>query len=180
MKNNKNLKLITEYGPLIVFFIVYSEYGIFDATLALIIASIVVIPYAYYRTKKIPMMNVVTAGFVGFFGGLTYYLKDPIFIMMKPTLVNTLFALICFGSVLFNKIFLKTLFGDAIKLEEGDYKKFTFNLGIYFVFMAVLNELVWRNFTEQTWVYFKLFGSWGFMILFLLSQYGLLKKGLDK
>lgn len=180
MTNDKNLKLITEYGPIIIFFIVYLEYGIFDATLALIISSIVVVPYAYFRTKKIPTMNIVVAVMVTFFGGLTYYLKDPLFIMVKPTIVNLIFGIICFGSVYFNKLFLKSLLGSTLKLDTNDYKKFTINLGIYFVLMAGLNELIWRNFAEQTWVYFKLFGSFGFMILFLLSQYKILKKGFDE
>ena len=114
---------------------------------------------------------IVTGLFVLFFGSLTLFLQDPDFIKLKPTIINLVFAFILLGGLKFNKVFLKIAF-QAFKLDDGIWKKLTLRWSIFFIFLAVLNEIVWRNFTSDQWVFFKVWIIFPltifFMVLFVL------------
>ena len=114
--------------------------------------------------------------FVLVFGGLTLWLQDDHFIKMKPTIVNSLFAAILFGGLLANRVFLKIVFGDVMKLSEEGWRLLTLRWAVFFVFLAVLNEVMWRGFSTDTWVAFKVFGIMPITFVFALCQIGLLKK----
>ena len=117
------IKLFFEVIPLVVFFLVNSYYGIFQATLYFMVASIVAIPIAWYIDKKIPWMPIVTGGFILFFGGLTLFFHDDNFIKFKPTIINLTFAIILLVGLKYNKLFLKMAMSKAFDLQENTLEK---------------------------------------------------------
>jgi intracellular septation protein len=121
-------------------------------------------------------MPLVSGTFVIVFGGLTLYLQDDLFIKIKPTIVNTLFAAILFGGLAFGRSWLKYLFEDAFNLTEQGWRILTFRWACFFVVLALLNEIVWRSVPTAYWSGFKLFGILPLTIIFAVSQIGLLKK----
>ena len=184
------IKLAIEAGPLVVFFVVngrdglpelrnlwlpeggtqMAEQGLFEATGAFMIATLVALVTGWVLERRLPVMPLVSGIFVVFFGGLTLVLADETFIKLKPTLVNTLFAVILFGGLLTGRSLLKHLFGSAVQLTDIGWRKLTLRWAVFFVVLAVLNEVVWRNFTTDFWVSFKLFGIMPLTFLFAASQ----------
>lgn len=184
------LKLAIEAGPLVVFFLVNGRKGLpefrhlwlppgaepmvgqalFEATGAFMIATIVALIAGWTLERKIPVMPLVSGIFVLLFGGLTLYLADEIFIKLKPTLVNCLFAAILFGGLLFGKPLLKPLFGSAVQLTDRGWRILTIRWAVFFVVLAALNEIVWRGFSTDFWVSFKLFGIMPLTFLFAAAQ----------
>ena len=176
MEEKKWVKTLAEYGPLIIFFIAYQAWGLYNATIALIIATALALVISLAINKKVPLMPVITAVLVGFFGGLTIILNDDIFIKMKPTIVQALLAIVLLGGLLFNRMLLKKIMGASWKMDDLGWKILTRNFGIFFLVMAVLNEIVWRTQTEQFWVNFKVFGIMTLTLVFSVSQVPLLNK----
>ncbi len=170
------IKLLVELGPLVVFFIGNSKFGIFWGTGAFMVATVVSLAVSRAVLGRIPTMPLVTAVFVFIFGGLTLWLQDDQFIKIKPTIVNALFAAILFGGLWAGRIFLKTVFGDVMRLTEEGWRKLTVRWGLFFVVLAVLNEVVWRSFSTDFWVSFKVFGIMPLTMAFALAQVGLLKR----
>lgn len=184
------LKLAIETGPLVVFFLVNGRKGLpefrhlwlppgaepmvgqalFEATGAFMIATIVALIAGWTLERKVPVMPLVSGIFVLLFGGLTLYLADEIFIKLKPTLVNCLFAAILFGGLLFGKPLLKPLFGAAVQLTDRGWRILTIRWAVFFVVLAALNEVVWRGFSTDFWVSFKLFGIMPLTFLFAAAQ----------
>jgi intracellular septation protein len=183
---NAGLKLLLEAGPLVVFFISnsFSEqlFGvegtdkIFWATGAFMIATGISLAVSRTLLGKIPVMPLISGVFVLLFGGLTLWLQDDLFIKIKPTIVNLLFASILFGGLWFNQLFLKTLLGEAIRLQDEGWRILTFRWALFFCFLAVLNEFIWRSFSTDFWAGFKLFGIMPITMIFAASQVGLLMK----
>ena len=133
----------------------------------LVLTSLFAIPVAWYIDKKIPWMPVVTGVFCTIFGGLTLFLQDPDFIKLKPTIINLVFAFILLGGLKFNKIFLKIAF-QAFKLNDQIWKKLTLRWSFFFIFLAFLNEIVWRNFTNDEWGFFKVWVIFPLTVLFMI------------
>ena len=170
------VKFLCEYGPLIAFGIAYFLYGLIIATAVLVVATVIAVIIAYIVDKKIPMMMTVTAILVAIFGGLTVYLDDPQFIKMKPTIVQAVFAIILLGSAAIKKPLIALFLQKNIQLQATGWMQLTIRLGIFFALMAVLNEYVWRNYDESTWVTFKLAAMPLLTLVFFVSQIGLFKK----
>jgi len=170
------LKLLVELGPLVLFFVANSQFGILIGTQVFVIATIISLSVSRIVLGKIATMPLVSGVFVVVFGGLTVYLADELFIKMKPTIVNTLFATILFGGLAYGKSWLKYLFDDAFRLTDEGWRKLTFRWASFFVLLAVLNEIVWRTTSTDFWVSFKLLGIMPLTIIFAISQVGLLKK----
>lgn len=164
------LRLVLEAGPLTVFFIANARFGIFPATAAFMIAITLALGANWLLERRLPIMPLVTAGFVLVFGGLTLALADDLFIKLKPTIVNGLFAAILFGGLVAGRALLKPLFGAAFQLDDAGWRKLTFRWACFFVALALLNELVWRNVSTDLWVDFKVFGIMPLTIAFTLSQ----------
>jgi intracellular septation protein len=95
---------------------------------------------------------------------------------MKPTIVNTLFGAILLGGLLFGKSLLGYVFDSAFKLDAEGWRKLTFRWGLFFIFLAIANEVVWRNFSTDAWVSFKVWGIMPITIVFTLSQMPLIQK----
>lgn len=169
-KVNPLLKLALELGPLGVFFFLNYQAGIFYATGGFMIATVISLTASKLLLGKIAIMPLVTGVFVLVFGGLTLYLADELFIKLKPTIVNTLFGSILLGGLAFNVPLLRPLLGDAFPLDDEGWVKMTWRWGVFFFFLAVLNEVIWRNFSTDFWVNFKVFGIMPITMLFAGSQ----------
>jgi intracellular septation protein len=169
-------KLLIDIGPLAVFFIFYTRSGLQASILPLMIATVIAVLFSYILEKKIPIMPTVGAGIVLIFGGLTIYFDNEVFIKMKPTIINLIFAIILYGGMLVNKPLLKILLGAALRLEEEGWRILTYRWIGFFIALAVLNEIVWRTQTTDIWVNFKVFGILPITFIFTMTQFPLIKK----
>ena len=169
-------KLLIDIGPLAVFFIFYTRSGLQASILPLMIATVIAVLFSYVLEKKIPIMPTVGAGIVLIFGGLTIYFDNEIFIKMKPTIINLIFAIILYGGMLVKKPLLKILLGAALRLEEEGWRILTYRWIGFFIALAVLNEIVWRTQTTDIWVNFKVFGILPITFIFTMTQFPLIKK----
>jgi len=170
------IKMVIDLGPILLFALAYWKFGLFYATGTLMVASVISLVASKLLLKKIEIMPAVTAVIVLIFGGLTLWLQDSAFIKMKPTIVYLLFAAILFVGIFTGRNFLSYLFGQVFNLTAEGWRVLTIRWAFFFVSLAVLNEIIWRNFSEQTWIYTKVFGFTGLTLLFAVLQLGLLKR----
>lgn len=179
------LKLVLEIGPLMIFFFgnAYAErFGVapdqklFVATGVFIVATVIALGVHYALIRRLPIMPLVSGVVVVVFGGLTLALQDKTFIMMKPTIVNSLFGLVLLGGLAFHKSLLSVVLDSVFALTEEGWRKLTFRWGLFFLVLAVLNEVVWRTQTEDFWVSFKVFGIMPLTVVFALAQTPLLMR----
>ena len=170
------MKLAIELGPLLVFFGTNALYGIYAGTAAFMVATVISLGVAWLRYHKLPVMPLVSAVIVLLFGTLTLYLQDETFIKLKPTIVYAVFAGLLAGGLWMRKPLLELLFGPVFKLSEEGWRKLTFRWVLFFIAMAVLNEIVWRNFSTDFWVSFKVFGFLPLTFLFTLLQLPLIQR----
>lgn len=170
------LKLLLEAGPLVVFFVGNARFGIFTATAAFMVAMVAALAASWAMTRKLPIMPLVGAVFVVIFGGLTLILQDELFIKLKPTIVNLLFAAILAGGLVMKRPLLKPLLGAALTLDDRGWEILTRRWAIFFVVLAILNEVVWRGFSTEFWISFKLFGIMPLTLAFGIAQMPLIKR----
>jgi intracellular septation protein len=173
---NPLLKLALELGPLGVFFFVNARFDIFTATAAFMAAVAVSLTVSWWLTRRLAVMPVVTGVVVLVFGGLTLLLQDDTFIKMKPTIVNGLFAAVLLGGLAFGKALLGYVFDSAFSLTEEGWRKLTLRWGLFFILLAVLNEVVWRTQTTDFWVAFKVWGILPLTLAFSAAQLPLLNR----
>jgi intracellular septation protein len=173
---NPFLKLALELGPLGVFFFANAKFGIFTATGAFMVAIVIALSVSWWLTRRFAIMPLITAAVVLVFGGLTLFLQDEVFIKMKPTIVNTLFGATLLIGLAFGKSLLGYVFDSVFKLDQVGWRKLTFRWGLFFLVLAILNEVVWRQFSTDTWVSFKVFGIMPLTIAFTLSQMPLIQR----
>jgi len=173
---NPMVKLALDLGPLVLFFIANSRYGIFAATAAFMVAVLAALLVSYVMTRRLPIMPVVTAIVVVVFGGLTLILHDATFIKVKPTIIYGLFGTVLIGGLLFNKPLLGVVFDSLFHLNDEGWRKLTLRWGLFFFALAVLNEIVWRNASTDVWVAFKVFGVVPLTLVFGALQVPLLKR----
>ncbi len=173
---NSMVKLALDLGPLVLFFVANSRFGIFAATAVFMVAVLVALVISYVMTRRLPIMPVVTAIIVVVFGGLTLILHDAIFIKVKPTIIYGLFGAVLLGGLVFNKPLLGVVFDSLFHLSDEGWRKLTLRWAIFFFVLAVLNEIVWRNVSTDVWVTFKVFGVVPLTILFGALQVPLLKR----
>lgn len=162
--------------PLAAFFIAYKfahrvfgnpeDKNLIYATGVLMVATIIAVAYKWYKERKVATMPLVTVGLLMVFGGLTIYFDNDLFIKIKPTILNLLFATVLLGGLLFKKNLISALMGSVLNLEDRGWYKLTLMWGIYFIALAGLNEYVWRNYSQDAWVNFKLFGMTPLSIVF--------------
>lgn len=169
-------RLASDLGPLILFFATYELFGIYAATAAFMAAVLAALGFGYWREKKLLPMPLFTAVLVLIFGGLTLYLKDATFIKMKPTVLYAFFGLMLVGGLKFNRVFIKYVFAQAFELTDEGWRTLTWRWGLFFLALAGINEAVWRSFSTDIWVDFKVFGIMPLIFLFALAQTPLVMK----
>ncbi|WP_375617442.1 MULTISPECIES: septation protein A [unclassified Bartonella] len=191
MNNNNNnslsptLKFFLEMGPLVAFF--FANYKgewliknigffqnfskpIFPATAIFMVAIIISLSLSWILARQIPIMPLISGIFVLVFGFLTLWLHNETFIKMKPTIINSLFAFILFGGMFFKKPLLRYALDSTLKLDDLGWQKLTYRWAFFFIFLAILNEIIWRNFSDNFWTSFKVFGVMPITVLFMLTQ----------
>jgi len=170
------LKLFVEVGPLVVFFVMNARAGIFWGTGGFMVATLISLVASRILFGRVPVMPLVTGLFVLVFGGLTIWLQDDHFIKIKPTIVNALFAAALFAGLLAGHSLLKIVFGEVFRLTDQGWRKLTIRWACFFTLLALLNEVVWRSFSTDVWVSFKVFGIMPLTMIFAIAQMGLLKQ----
>jgi intracellular septation protein len=184
-KNPSELsKMITDFLPLIIFFIIFkfskSPIPLIPATIGLIVVTGVILIGNYLIYKRISLIPLISAILLGVFGGMTILSGDDIFIKMKPTLVNILFAIILLTGYLTKKPLLQYLFGKSLAISHQAWLHLSLRWGMFFIFLAIINEIVWRHFSTSWWVQFKVFGILPITILFTILNIPYLIKELAK
>ena len=177
--NKSLLKFITDFGPLLIFFTVYYKSGnnLSVAIPPLIIATLIAVLISYIVEKKVPYLPLVGGIIISVFGGLTLYFNNPIFLYMKPTIINIIFAIILFvGRAFFNKNLLKYFFQNAFQIDEMGWDKLNNRWMLFFIFLALVNELIWRTQTEVVWVNFKVWGILPLTFVFTALQIPMINK----
>ncbi len=177
-------KFCCDYLPLIIFFCVYkfsnAQNPLIDATIYMVIAALIAVIFSYFLTKEVSKIAIFSAGLLAIFGSLTIFLQDEIFIKMKPTVVNLIFALILFYGYFSKKPLMHYIVGEHVKMSSQAWINLSLRWAIFFVFLAVLNELIWRNFPTDFWVKFKVFGMMPISLIFTLSQIPFMTKEMKK
>lgn len=177
---NPLLKLALEIGPLGIFFLANAQKGIFWATAAFMIAITISIVASWLMERRIPKLPLITGIFVLIFGGLTLGLQNELFIKLKPTIVNILFATILISGLIFKKSFLQSFLGEMFSMDDKGWTVLTVRWACFFIFLAILNELVWRNFSTDVWVNFKVFGIMPLTLLFSFAQLPMMNRHSKK
>jgi intracellular septation protein len=196
-KLNPLLKLALDLGPLLLFFFANSRpalfeplltpiipeavahgerAGIFVATAVFMVAIVAALIVSYVLTRQLPVMPLVTAVVVVVFGAATLFFQNETFIKLKPTIIYLLFAATLFGGLIFRKPLLAMVFDQVFHLTEEGWRKLTVRWALFFLALAVLNEIVWRTTSTDTWVTFKVFGVMPLTFIFAAFQYPLLMK----
>ncbi len=177
--NKSFLKFIADFGPLLIFFTVYYKSGnnLSVAIPPLIISTIIAVGTVYFLEKKIPYVPLIGGVIISLFGGLTLYFNNPVFLYMKPTIINIIFAItLIVGKTFFNKNFLEFFFKSAFQLSELGWSKLNSRWALFFIFLAIINELVWRTQPETTWVNFKVWGIIPLTFIFTAMQIPMINK----
>jgi len=173
------VKFTADFGPLLIFFIIYfnNDQNLKVAIPPFIVATLISLLVIYFLEKKIPMVPLLSGVLITLFGGLTIYFDNKIFFYMKPTIINLLFAVVLlFGKYFTQKPLLKIFFQNAFNLEDEGWKKLNQRWIGFFIFVAVLNEIVWRTQSEVFWVNFKVWGLLPISFIFAASQFPLINK----
>jgi intracellular septation protein len=169
-------RLFLDLAPLGAFFIAYRTLGLEAATACIIVFSLFSLGYTYYKERRIAPMPLISGIAITLLGGLTLYLQDESFIKIKPTLVNALFGGLLLGGLLLGKPTMKYLLDHAFQMDDAGWRKLTFRWGLFFFALAALNEYIWRNFSTDFWVDFKVFGMFALTMAFTLFQLPLIKR----
>lgn len=164
------LKLALDLGPLLIFFVVTQTAGIYWGTGAFMVAMLIAISIGVVVERKLSPMPLITGALVLVFGGLTLWLSNDVFIKIKPTILYTMFAAILLGGLAFGRLFIKTVLGQTLRLNDPAWRTLTWRWSAFFLVLAVLNEIVWRNVSTNTWVAFKVWAIFPLTLLFAMSQ----------
>ena len=180
---HSSAKVLIDFGPLVAFFVTYfvavryqPEAGIYWATGVLMAATVVALGASRLVLGRFSLPPLVTAALVVVLGGLTLWLQDESFVKLKPTAVNLLFAGVLGFGLATGRPLLKLLMGQALKLTDAGWHKLTVRWTVFFLAMAILNEIVWRNFETATWVTFKVWGILPLTLAFAVAQVGLIRR----
>jgi intracellular septation protein len=194
---NPLLKFALDFGPLLLFFfanarpalfaplltpflpaslVTGERAGIFAATAVFMVAILVALVISYALTRRVPVMALVSAVIVLVFGGLTLFLQNETFIKLKPTIIYVLFAATLFGGLILRKPLLATVFDQVFNLTDEGWRKLTIRWALFFLALALLNEIVWRNWSTDVWVNFKVFAVIPITFVFAAFQYPLMMK----
>jgi len=181
--SEKPNSFLIDFAPLLAFFAAFQyfkrtnpdEAMVWAAGILAILATLA-LTYSWFKHKYLSPILILTTVLVVFFAGLTFFTGDKKFLFMKPTIVNTLFGIGVIGGVFFKKNMIKMLMGGAFKIPTAKWNILAIRWGLFFFAMAILNEIIWRNFSEDFWIKFKVFGFLPITFLFTLTQIPFLQK----
>jgi intracellular septation protein len=176
IKLSPAVKMAIEIGPLVAFFLANAKAGIFAGTAVYMVAAALALGVNWWLTRRVALLPIVTLGFVLVFGLLTLALKDDVFIKMKVTIINLLFGLTLLGGLWFDRSLLKVALGGSIELDEDGWRTLSLRWGLFFLGLALLNEIVWRNVATDSWVEFKVFAILPLTLGFALLQAPLMQR----
>ena len=177
--NKSFIKFITDFGPLLVFFSFYykNDKNLIIAIPPFIVATLIALIVVWILEKKIPMIPLLGGIFITLFGGLTIYFDNPVFIYIKPTIINILFGLaLLFGKFFTNEPILKKMLGKSMQLTDEGWKILNLRWVYFFFSLALLNEIIWRTQSEEFWVNFKVWGILPLTIIFTAFQISVINK----
>ena len=177
--NKSFVKFVTDFGPLVIFFFYYynSDKDLKVAIPPFIIATLIALIIVWMLEKKIPMVPLISGILISLFGGLTIYFDNPVFIYIKPTIINMLFGLsLLFGKYFTKEPLLKKIIGKSINLQNEGWELLNKRWVLFFFSLAILNELVWRTQSEEFWVNFKVWGMLPVTFIFTAFQVSLINK----
>jgi intracellular septation protein len=164
------LKLALDLGPLVIFFAANALFGIFTATAVFMGAMLIVIAVGIVVERRLSPMPLITGALVLVFGGLTLWLANDVFIKIKPTILYVMFAAILLGGLAFGRLFIKTVLGQTLRLRDAAWRILTWRWALFFIALAILNEIVWRNTSTNTWVAFKVWAILPLTLIFAMAQ----------
>ena len=165
------MQLFYDFFPVIAFFVAYKLYDIYVATAVIIVAVVFQVGIHWLRTRTVSRMHAISAGLVFVLGGVTLALRDELFIQWKPTVVNWLFGAVFLGSQFIGKKpIIQRMLEHSADLDQPSWHKLNAMWAGFFVFLGIVNLFVVYNFSEDTWVNFKLFGMLGLTLIFALAQ----------
>jgi intracellular septation protein len=187
---NPLLKLALEVGPIGIFFLAYRMAPLAEglaeperqlqqilfATAVFVPTILAALGLSYVLTRRLPRMAVITAVVVTIFGGLTLILRDDTFVKMKPTILYGLFAGILGFGLLRGQSYLKYLMDELIPMQDAGWLRFTRRFVVFYIFLAVLNEVVWRTYGTDAWVNFRTFVLPAANFLFIMVQFPLFQR----
>jgi intracellular septation protein len=190
----KWVKPLLEFGPIVAFFIAYTQMKDNSYTIAgsdyqgFIVITLFFIPvllvstiFLWLLTGKISPMQIITVILVTVFGGLTVWFNDDRFIKMKPTIIYLLFGGVLAFGLIRGQSYLRLVMQEMLPLRDEGWMMLTRRFALFFFGLALLNEAIWRSFSTEVWVYFKTFGLTAALFAFLLMQGHLLNKfAIDK
>ncbi len=177
--NKSFFKFVTDFGPLLVFFSFYykSDKSLQIAIPPFVIATLIALILVWIIEKKIPMVPLIGGILITFFGGLTIYFDNPVFIYIKPTIINILFGLaLMLGKFFTNESILKKMLGNALQLTDQGWSILNKRWIFFFFALAILNEIVWRTQSEEFWVNFKVWGMLPITFIFTAFQINIVNK----
>ena len=177
--NKSFVKFVTDFGPLLVlFFFYYNSDKILNIAIPpFIVATLIAIIVVWVLEKKLPMVPLIGGILISLFGGLTIYFDNPIFIYIKPTIINILFGLaLLFGKYFTKEPILKKILSKSVSLTDEGWNLLNKRWVLFFFSLAILNELVWRTQSEEFWVNFKVWGILPITFIFTAFQISLINK----
>lgn len=164
------IKFLTEFGPLLLFFAGNWKGGFMWGTGLFMAATAVSLAVSYFREGRIAKVPLISAVFVGFFGGLTLYLQDQVFFQVKVTLINVALGLALLGGMWFNRYYLRYVIGEAVQMPDSAWRTLSLRWGLFFIATAILNEVLRYSLSWDNWVWFKTFGLIGLNLVFVLAN----------
>ncbi|MBU1191252.1 MAG: septation protein A [Gammaproteobacteria bacterium] len=165
------MKILYDFFPIVLFFIAYKLYGIYVATATAIVATFVQVGLFWLRHRRFEKMHLITLGIIVLFGGATLILHDPVFIKWKPTIAYWMFAIAFLGSQFVGeKSLIERMMGHAIQTSRSVWTRLNLAWVLFFILMGCVNLYVAFNYSEDTWVNFKLFGLMGLTLIFVFGQ----------
>lgn len=164
------LKLLVEFGPIAVFFATYKYADIFLATLYMVIVTALSLVISYLIDRKLSIPLMISGIVLLISGSITLLSGDPAFIKMKPTIVYMIFGGILYVGYYMKKPMIKEVLGSVFTMTHTNWMVLTRRFALYFFAMAIINEIIWRNFSESFWVNFKVFGAVPITLIFIFTQ----------
>lgn len=177
---NGKVKFALDMAPLVAFIIGFKLWGMRGATMALMAVTFISLGIIYSYERRLALAPLITGVMVGIFGAITLILQDDYYIKIKPTVVNLILASVLLIGAKMGKPLLKYVLEVAFQLDEEGWRVLSIRWGLFFIFLAMVNEVVWRHFSTEFWVNFKLFGMFTLNILFWVSQYRFLQEHMVK